>query len=241
MQNEFLPEETPHYRTSAPMAAGTESAASSVELEPTEQKIAAHLSELRRASGRQKRHFYRLISRAVFMFMFSSVLAGLVMGLWKINSIFFSTVYISILLTIYAAMTLRGKFKALGASEEQLKRFGGSKGVGTLLEMERYTHFNADGKAVREALTELLPQMRFGDARLLNTVQRERLRSILRQNLELKGRIARCPDFCIATLKALEQIGEASDLSLVEQLAAMEPRKPKANVSGTRRQNVCHC
>jgi hypothetical protein len=69
------------------------------------------------------------------------------------------------------------------------------------------------------ALTRLLPRLRASDAYLLEGEWRQRLYETLNSDY-----VRREPDFVIAVLKALEQIGDAAALPYVHHLAQGSPR-----------------
>lgn len=226
MQNEFLPDETPEYRTPALMAARTETALRSAELEPTAQEIVAQLSELRRILKRQKTHWHGFLWLIFAVWIVASVVGGALTALWKLPSYFAMPVTVSVLaVTLFLAKRSRYS-QPTGLDAGELKRISGVKGVGTLLEIERYTHFSADTAAILAALTDALPQMKAEDTRFLNAEQGERLHKVLRINIEAKGKTAIRANFCIATLKALEQIGDAPEIPLVQKLARMNTLNP---------------
>ena len=117
-------------------------------------------------------------------------------------------------------------FRPTGLDAAELKRNSGVRGIGTLLEILHSSMMSEDTAAALAALTELLSQMKADDTRYLDAAQGERLHNVLRRNVEAKGKTALWPDFCVATLKALEQIGDKPEIPLVEKLAEMNARSP---------------
>jgi hypothetical protein len=109
---------------------------------------------------------------------------------------------------------------------EELARSCGVKAIPALFATLEYTFFRRQGRAVYSALTILLPQMKASDAHLLT--------SDAHQNIALwtfgKAGIVRRdifgPEIAVASLEALGQIGNASLIPAVEQLAKKKARTP---------------
>lgn len=106
----------------------------------------------------------------------------------------------------------------------QWARMGGVYAVGPLVDMFQNTASPQDREMLRDALTTLLPQMKASDAALLTARQRGYLLKSLRVNAGIAFHAERRDRFCLAILKALEQIGDEQAVSVVETIAATRPR-----------------
>lgn len=114
-------------------------------------------------------------------------------------------------LGITLSLTFRGLFR-LKALMNELANSGDLRVVGPLIEIAALQDSNANPIAAL-LLTRLLPRLQASDAALLTDAQRAALgRTLIRNGSN--------PDFLIAALKALEQIGDGSALAVVENLAA---------------------
>jgi hypothetical protein len=92
-----------------------------------------------------------------------------------------------------------------------LSRVDDVRAVGPLLQALRVSKIHQD--SVIRTLTRLLPRMKATDAHLLNDEQRTSLYKVLKGNPRKHSALA------VSALKALEQIGTAEALPLVERLA----------------------
>ena len=104
--------------------------------------------------------------------------------------------------------------------------YRGSTAVGTLIELLSVPQKPRKINPLHLALIKLLPQIKASDAALLTAKQRKMLYSILKDGLGGYISPALLLDFRLAILKALEQIGDADAIPIVEQLASGRTRTP---------------
>jgi hypothetical protein len=120
------------------------------------------------------------------------------------------------------------------ANNSSLRRIGrrladidDSRAVGALLDVLKSSGI-FHGQGVEKALIRVLPRLKAGDGENLSREQRQFLYTLL--TLDLKWYSANSLDWGvelkIATLKALEQIGDEEALPIVEQ-AAQQARNPR--------------
>ncbi len=100
---------------------------------------------------------------------------------------------------------------------DRLARMEDVRAIGQLAEIQAWPDARM-ARMARAGLIRLLPQMQAGDARLLDVRQR----AFLYQRLRLSEARAN-PEFLLAILKALEQIGDTDAVPYVEALAHSEP------------------
>ncbi len=126
-----------------------------------------------------------------------------------------------------SALALRFAFKKPDWNAEELARIGGVQAVGPLIELLSAPKLPKELKPLYQALTDLLPQMKVSDAGLLCSDQRKVLYPLLRND---SGVYAAFPDlflaFRLAILKALEQVGDADAIPIVQSLATRKARTP---------------
>ena len=126
---------------------------------------------------------------------------------------------IALRLTLWIVMQSGPRFDA-----DEIARLGGARAVSPLCVTLDAPMPVKQRRAIHKALTLLLPQMKASEANLLTPLTRTRLYSWLSLNLD--GTFALyCPiDLRIATLKALEQVGDAAAIPVVERLAKRKAR-----------------
>ncbi len=112
---------------------------------------------------------------------------------------------------LVAEITMRLRWSRSVASIANIEDI---RAVGTLAEAMDIPDTGIRSQA-QAALTRLLPHLKAEDAPLLN----ERQRNNLNQRLKIEYALT-TPDFMVATLEALERIGDAGALSAVQELAA---------------------
>ena len=102
---------------------------------------------------------------------------------------------------------------------DEIARMGGVRAIVPLFSALQNTAPAKQRQAIHSALVLLLPQMKASDANLLTPFARLTINSWLRDINEWNPERSRFDDLCIATLKALEQVGDASAIPSVERLA----------------------
>jgi hypothetical protein len=112
-------------------------------------------------------------------------------------------------------------------SSDVLVGQGGKQIVGLLIEQLGVSSNLSEGRALVGALTTLLPQLNASDAHLLNERQRECLYRLLRGTTTFKVTLRHVADFRLSVLKALEQIGDAKAIPVVERIANMRVKTPE--------------
>ena len=114
--------------------------------------------------------------------------------------------------------------KAVQAEIEDMEREAGIQAVGTLFEMLRCAEEPQVQTTIHHALTRLLPQMTPADANLLTPYARQTMRGWLSAFNVAFGMKGRLNNLRVASLKALEHIGESRDIPVVERLTEMNLR-----------------
>lgn len=107
---------------------------------------------------------------------------------------------------------------------DELARLGGPASLPVLCAVYKVVQDSKRREEVRNAIKILLPQMKASDARLVTPAMRQTLHIWLGSWENLVGRTAFPDDLRIAALKALEQVGDAKSIPIVERLAQRLPR-----------------
>ena len=225
MQNEFLPEETLEYRTPATIAPQTGSAIATNTAAAntlTAAEIQTRLRNMNRAARRRVYRFALALIAISVAPMFIALMLSAPAQAAVIRAIF---VAFSVVAGTLGGVFLINKRAKPVQEYAQIARDGGAAAVGPLLELRRDNLTPANGSAIDAALALCLPQMRAEDAGKLNPAQRRLLLSFLRIAPIGEAPDAARTDFRVAALQALAQIGEASDLPLVEGIAGMDAKK----------------
>ena len=102
---------------------------------------------------------------------------------------------------------------------EELARIGGVEAVGTLLDLLSTPKAPKQITPLYTALTELLPQMKASDAETLTAGQRRILHLSLQNNAGMMIAPAVHQNYRLAVLEAMERIGDAASIPIVERLA----------------------
>ena len=224
MQNQFLPEETPQYQPPAPIV---QEAESTTETETTTantltaSEVQTRLLDMKRAA---RRRVYGFILKCLAVVLLPIIAMQALSSPGK--PVALSVTILGMLLTMTWLLSEMIRFKRAKPLHEyaQIAREGGATAVGPLLEMRRDNLTPANGRAIDAALALCLPQMRTQDAGQLDAAQHRLLLSFLRIPPIGERPDAAQTDFRVAALQALAQIGEASDLPLVEGLAGMDAK-----------------
>jgi hypothetical protein len=116
-------------------------------------------------------------------------------------------------------MGLRAFLKKPGWNAEALARIGGVKAIGTLLDLQWAPKAPKQTTPLYAALTELLPRMKASDAATWTAEQRGILLWSLKDGTGGTTSPALYQNYRLAILKALEKIGDAAAIPVVEHLA----------------------
>ncbi len=221
MQHEFQPEEnqTPFtVKPAAPLITETEANAQAVA------DITKRLDEITRRAN-------RVLSRTG-----SAVL--IVMTCWLIASCLISFFFgphnparQGLVLPLGGAMVILLSLIILGGAlasprfdANEIARIGGVKAIAPLCVTLETSMPIKQRRAIHNALILLLPQLKVSEANLLPPITYRYIYSCLRLNGDGTF-VKRCPtDLRIAALKALEQVGDARAVPLVERLTKMRLR-----------------
>ena len=226
MQNEFLPEKIPEYRTLAPITAQTEAV-----IETTAEWDAAQSMEKRTAALRQLKRQHQRRSRELAACVIGVGIVSLLLDLTLpllLPHISAAVFYVAsaLLIVLVATPYLMGRKRVPLLTAERAQEIEGAESVGPLLDMLRMAEYPADKDALYASLTRCLSHIQPGLTVALTARQRGTLLNRLRSNADPHGTNPTRPDFCLAALKALEQIGAASDISTVEEIAAGDTDRP---------------
>ena len=124
-------------------------------------------------------------------------------------------------LSFWFALRVSPKFEV-----EEIARLGGVEAIPPLLAVLKNNLSSKQNRAIRLALTALLPQMKASDAPLLTPAARYSINTWLWNTCEIGGKFLCSDALRLASLKALEQVGDSSSISTVEKLTRMKPRTP---------------
>lgn len=225
MQNEFLPEQTPQYRTPAPIARQTESTAETITEQNkalrTEKQTAA-LRQLKRQHQRRSRELAACVAGVGIVSLLLDMTLPMLFP--RVPAALFYVVS-ALLIVLVATPYLLGRKRVPLLTPERFLEIEGAESVGPLLDMLRMAEYPADKDALYPSLTRCLSHIQPGVPVSLTARQRGTLLNRLRSNADPFGSNPTRPDFCLAALKALEQIGVASDIETVEKIAAGDTDK----------------
>lgn len=219
MRNQYHTEPTAETTYAPPAIAQTELAVTKTQDAQTTQAVHQWLAQIQRKARREKaRHWGGLI-------FFQALLFPLI---WLPNSFpamregRLQLVTMALMFAPAIGMltlVLRTFLKKPTWNAEELARIGGVEAVGTLLELIGVPKSPRQLTPLLVALTELLPQMKASDAGLLTAAQRKTLNWTLKNDFAVYGNAAALHTYRLAILKALEQVGDASAIPFVAQLA----------------------
>ena len=226
MQNEFLPEETPPYQPPAPLAQQTETA-------QTTQTAAVSAALATRQATRRKR-LKRQYRRRAVAFIAGLLVAGLTVfsGIMVISALMsvaspFTTLALTLglmaaaLAYIWRIIQRKPLLQAKDSAE-----MGGAEAVGPLLEMLGSAVYERDLRALYDALTPRLRALESGSAAGLAPRHHHLLRQCLWNNTLPTRLKPPETDFCLAALAAIEKMGDAKFVPVVERIARMRAPTP---------------
>ena len=218
MQKQLQTELTPE-QTYTPLAASPVELTELTSLETREEQrtegIEQWLSKIQRKARRDKKWmlFFQL-----FIFLPISLISFLLLT----HNNFLYLMWLALLFVPVVGMTVMGVRASLKKptwNAEELARLGGVNAVGTLLDLLMAPGASGQRTQLYAALTELLPHMKAGDAAMLTAVQRGILLWLLKEDYAWFVSPAVYQNYRLAILKALEQIGDADAIPVVEHLA----------------------
>ncbi len=130
-----------------------------------------------------------------------------------------TTLYIGALGAAASAIILRDSKQPFPFDIEELIRIGSVKAIGPLIETFDINISGAQSKQRHKALTPLLYKLKASDACLLTPSQYRALHRALEVEYQTLHGTQEGLDLKLAMLKALEQVGNESFISIVERLA----------------------
>ena len=110
---------------------------------------------------------------------------------------------------------------------DRMARLGGVKAIAPLFVALHSPLREKHEGVICDALTMLLPQMKASDAYLLAPAFRRIIHTWLNNAILLRGSNPKFEALYIAALKALEQVGDSSDIPYVVRVAKMKARTPE--------------
>ena len=219
--------EEPKPALSLPVTPPTSDTTSEIAEAQIAQTVTERLAEMRRKTRRYKKRFLLIFPALGGPFLLLPPYLWLLHHLESLTAIYTSLAVLFAALTILPLILIRLCFGRQQIDADKLIRLGGIKAVGPLLEMRTVAVVPDDYKAIDAALIQLLPQMRASDAALLTANQRILLYNLLQRVTEFGASSNVNYEVCLAALKALEQIGDAKAIPIVERIANMKTRTPR--------------
>ena len=219
MQNQFLTEPAAETKYTPPAIAQTELATVETKDAQTTQAVHAWLSKTQQQARRERKGFWGLF---IFfqLFLFGPIGLSNVFPIFKNGHVNLAALALLFSPALgMATMALWINFRKPRWNVEELTRVGGVEAVGTLLEILGGPKLPRQVTPLLVALTELLPQMKASDAGLLTKGQRRLLNATLKSGFSDKFDPVLTINYRLAILKALEQVGDASAIPVVEHLA----------------------
>ena len=224
MQNEFQPEQnqTPLVtKPAAPLAVETEADAQAVA------DITKRLNEITRRANKVSHWFKVGIYAIVPCFL---------LGFWPIafffraNNLLRQMLMFSCLGAMYAAIALAFWMRSKTTPKfdaNEVARLGGVKAIVPLFAAVPTTMFMKQQDTIYSALTALLPRMNVSDAYLITPAIRRTIHGWFEFSCTNSSLKTLTVNRDIAALKALEQVGDAKDVAIVERLAIMKALTPE--------------
>jgi hypothetical protein len=170
------------------------------------------LEQQARTQRRQHRMLMSIYSVGIGVYLLSS--QGYWLGLPHLSPVLSLPFVLAYSFAIFRARVVGERWKTTAA---ELAKSNDKRYIGPLIEAMATLDVNIRQGTAREAVISLLPQLKAGDAGLLNAEQRGILHRILGGMPVFNRRDAISLD--VAILKAYEQVGDGSALPLVERLA----------------------
>ena len=190
------------------------------------QDIAERLNEITECANRSVQWLNAGYAVSLLCILLGTCLIPMWLG--RHNPLSSPIVFLSILLwAIGMCLTLWvSARKAPRFDAEEIAQLGGTQAIAPLFAALRATSSPPLLREMRDALTLLLPQMKASDASLLTPTSRKTIRGLL-IGVSPNHQKYECEDALrIAMLKALEQVGNAKDIPIVEKLIQRNARTP---------------
>ena len=191
------------------------------------QEITERLNDITKRANRAKRRFIiRMSVASVCVLLGMSAVRNLVN--------FPSPLYYLLLKCLLA-----GEFVALALllivwvheapkfNAEEIAHLSGVQAIPSLFAALQTPILLQQHRAIRDALVLLLPQMKASDAHLLTPLAKQMIKTWLTNTIEEHPLHRRPAVLCIATLKALEQVGDSSAIHIVGRVGLITPRTPE--------------
>ncbi len=228
MQNQLLTEEEtiPEQIATAPTATPVELATDATQTTQHTQAVQEWLAKIQKQAYRDKKMFWGFFA---FFQMFLFVPIALSNTLASVRNDHLNMAWLAMLcLPTFGmvALGLRFAFRKPEWNAEEMTQIGGVRAVGALLELLGTPKGPRQLKPLFVALIQLLPQMKASDAGLLTTGQRKLLYTLLKSGLNIYAKPDLLLQYRLAILKALEQIGDADAIPIVEHLANGKAHTP---------------
>ena len=219
LQNRLLTETMPEQTSSLPPTTLGELATEATQTTQNTQAVHDWLGKIQRRAHRDRRLFWGLFA---FFQAFLFVPIALSNTFLAMSKGHFNLAWLALMFLPpfgMAALGLLFTLKKPDWNAEELTRVGGVEAVGTLLELLGTPKRPRQMKPLFVALIHLLPQMKASDAALLTAGQRKLLYALLKSGLNVYANPDLLLKYRLAVVKALEQIGDADAIPLVEHLA----------------------
>ena len=221
MQNEFQPEQNltpPAAKSAAPLPTETEADAQAVA------DITKRLDTITRRAKLMKRRAYVVDYVVTVIF---AILGGLLAYRFIPHS--WLNVYLIIFIFLVGPITarLRKMIIAPGIPKfdaADLAKLGGVKAISPLLQAWKQYPAGEQSKSIEIALLALLPQLKVSDAAILTPAARGQMHEWLSIGAGGWKLHRYAGNLRLATLKALEQVGDSTAISIVERLANINAR-----------------
>ena len=191
------------------------------------QEITRRLNDITKRANRAKRRFIiRMSVASVCVLLGMSAVRDLVN--------FPSPLYYLLLKCLLA-----GEFVALALllivwvheapkfNAEEIAHLSGVQAIPSLFAALQTPILLQQHRAIQDALVLLLPQMKASDAHLLTPLAKQMIKTWLTNTIQEHPLHRRPVALCIATLKALEQVGGSSEIHIVGRVGLINPRTPE--------------
>ena len=224
MRSQFQTEET--QETIIPLPATTQAENTTTKAQDTQhtQAVQQWLTKIQTTASRDKKRFWGFFMFCQLFFFLPLILSNSfpVMRGYAVNPFLIALLFLPAagMMTI----ALRSFFTKPRWDADELTRIGGVQAVGTLIELLNTPKAPQRVLPLYTALTQLLPQMKASDAPMLSAAHRRMLYLTIQSSFSFLMSPAIYQDFRLAVLKALEQIGDADAVPIVQHLANGQSR-----------------
>ncbi len=230
MQSQFLPEETAN---ALPQITQTESLLEEEEVVEAEfdQVAVTKLLTTTQAKIRQRKR--KFVTTFILLELVMMVYGGLIIALsntGNLSAMFAIMIGFAITTILGLIGFLWTLMHPLEFDVEQLVREGGVQAIGSLIDAMHSGVSPRRYRTIFTALSQLLPQLKASDTHLLTPAYRRRLNGLLSMERYDYTLNKDSLEFKLAILKAYEQVGDLSSLSVIEKLAKMRGWSKRACV-----------